>query len=210
MSSFCPKCHAVLETDEICCAQIRYTWRCTKCHKLSTGFALPYGKCFMCGGDLVQLEAREIEQPMRLRAVREAVQSELNAYHFYKMALERMKNRQNRIILENLYRNELDHLHELEEKYHAHLDREVLELEPSAERLLADHVFQGIVFTDETAARQLYELAIEMEKRTRDRFLALSKDEGLLPFEKEIYEELAAEEEEHVAMLETELANFLR
>jgi len=210
MPSFCPKCHGVLETDEVCCAQIRYTWRCTKCHKLSTGFALPYGRCFMCGGDLVQLEDRKIEDPMNLRAVREAVQSELNAYHFYKMALERMRNPQNRVILENLYRNELDHLHELEEKYHAHLDREVLDLEPAVEKLLADHVFRGIEFSDETAARQLYELAIEMERRTRDRFQALAKDPGLVSFEKEIYEELAAEEEEHVAMLETELANFLR
>ena len=209
MPSFCPKCHAVLEQDEICCAQIRYSWKCTKCHKLTTGFALPYGKCFLCGGDLVQLEDRRIEDPMRLRAVREAVQSELNSYHFYRMALDRIENPQNRVILENLYQNELDHLHELETKYHAHLDRDVLELEPSAEKLLADSVFRGIVFTNETAPRQLYELAIEMEIRTRDRFRELASEKGLQPFERDIYEELAAEEEEHVAMLETELANFL-
>ena len=52
MPSACPKCHRVLDQDEICCAQIRYTWKCKQCHKLSTGFALPYGKCFLCGGDL--------------------------------------------------------------------------------------------------------------------------------------------------------------
>ncbi len=209
MPSFCPKCHNVLEEDEVCCAQIHYTWKCTRCQKLTTGFALPYGKCFLCGGDLVQVGERNLEDPMKLRAVREAVQSELNSYHFYKMALERMKNPQNRIILENLYQNELDHLHELEEKYHAHLDREVLELEPSAEKLLADWVFEGIVFTDETAAQRLYELAIEMERRTHERFKKLASEPGLQPHEKEIYGELAAEEQEHIALLETELANFL-
>jgi hypothetical protein len=31
-------------------------------------------------------------------------------------------------VLERLYEAELDHLHELEEKYHAHLDSEVLGL----------------------------------------------------------------------------------
>lgn len=209
MPSFCPKCHAVLEEDEICCAQIRYTWKCKDCHKLTIAFALPYGRCFLCGGELVQVEDRKIEDPMRLRAIREAVQFELNAYHFYKMALERIQNVQNRLILENLYQNELDHLHELEEKYHTHLDKEVLDLTPSAEKLLADWLFQGVVFTDDTAPQRVYELAIEMERRTRDYFKKLGADPGLEDFEREIYLELAAEEEEHVAMLETELEQFL-
>lgn len=208
MPSFCPKCHAVLEQDEICCAQVRYTWKCTRCSKLSTGLALPYGKCFMCGGEVVQLEDRQIGDPMSLQAVREAVQFELNAYHFYKMALERMKNPQNRLILEHLYENELEHIHELGEKYHAHLDKEVLDLNPTAEKLLGDEIFSGIVFTDETAVRRIYELAIDMERRTRDHFRKLAGEQGLAPFEREIYAELAAEEEEHVAMLEGELAQL--
>ena len=60
MPSSCPKCHAVLEQDEICCAQVRYTWKCKSCHKLTSGFALPYGKCFLCGGDLEVVEGREL------------------------------------------------------------------------------------------------------------------------------------------------------
>jgi len=55
MPSNCPKCRRILEEDEICCAQVRYTWKCRKCHKLSTGFAVPYGKCFLCGGELEQI-----------------------------------------------------------------------------------------------------------------------------------------------------------
>ena len=46
--------------------------------------------------------------------------------------------------------------------------------------------------------------ALEMEKRTRDRFRKLARElqAGL---EKGLCDELAAEEEEHAAMLETEL-----
>ena len=65
MPSTCPKCHHVLEQDEICCAQVRYTWKCRACHKLTTGFALPYGKCFMCGGDLEVVEGRDLGDSMR-------------------------------------------------------------------------------------------------------------------------------------------------
>jgi rubrerythrin len=51
---------------------------------------------------------------------------------------------------------------------------------------------------------ELYQAALEMERRTRDHFKKLARE---LPagLESELCEELAAEEEEHVAMLETEL-----
>ena len=60
MPSSCPKCHGVLEEDEICCAQVRYAWRCKSCFKLTTGFAIPYGKCFMCGGELEVIPGRDL------------------------------------------------------------------------------------------------------------------------------------------------------
>ena len=67
MPSSCPKCRRVLEEDEICCAQVRYTWRCKSCLKLTSGFAIPYGKCFMCGGDLELIENREPAIPCASR-----------------------------------------------------------------------------------------------------------------------------------------------
>jgi len=48
--SSCPKCHRVLTDDTICCADVRYTWKCRECGKLSQGFVVPYGKCYLCGG----------------------------------------------------------------------------------------------------------------------------------------------------------------
>jgi rubrerythrin len=201
MPSFCPKCHQVLEEDEVCCAQVRYTWRCRSCHKLTTGFAVPYGKCFLCGGQLEIVQDRDLGDPMRLQAVREAVQLELNSFHFYKLARERATNADVRQVLEQLYEAELDHLHELEAKYHAHLDPAVIDLAENEEKLLSDWLFRDIRLGDDTSITGLYQAAIAMEKRTRDHFRTLATE--ATGVEKELYLEFAAEEEEHIAMLET-------
>ena len=202
MPSSCPKCRRVVEEDEICCAQVRYTWRCKSCFKLTTGFAVPYGKCFLCGGELEVIPSRDLGDSMQFRAIRDAVQFELNSFHFYKLARDQAKTPDQRAVLERLYEAELDHLHELEEKYHAHLDRDVVELSADKEKLLSNWLFQGIKV--DTGVADLYRSALEMERRTRDHFRKLARE---LPagLEKELCNELAAEEEEHVALLEGEL-----
>lgn len=203
MPSSCPKCRRTLEEDEICCAQVRYSWRCKSCFKLTSGFAVPYGKCFMCGGDLEVIPDRDLGDSMRFRAIRDAVQFELNSFHFYKLARDKAGSPEQRAVLERLYEAELDHLHELEEKYHAHLDRSVVELSSNEENLLSNWLFQGIR-VEGSGVGDLYRAALEMERRTRDHFRKLARD---LPagLEKELCAELAAEEEEHVALLEGEL-----
>jgi len=204
MPSTCPKCRSVVEDDEICCAQVRYTWRCKSCFKLTSGLAVPYGKCFLCGGDLEIIRDRDLGDSMRFQAIRDAVQFELNSFHFYKLARDRARTPEQRAVLERLYEAELDHLHELEEKYHAHLDREVVELSADENTLLSNWLFKGIRISEDAAVRDLYQIALEMEQRTRDHFrgLARSLPAGL---EKELCEELAAEEEEHVALLAGEI-----
>jgi len=204
MPSSCPKCRRVLEEDEICCAQVRYSWRCRSCFKLTSGLAIPYGKCFLCGGDLEVIPTRDLGDSMRFRTIRDAVQFELDSFHFYKLARDKAKNPDQRAVLERLYEAELDHLHELEEKYHAHLDREVVELSADENALLASSLFRGIYVTETSGIADLYRVALEMERRTRDHFRKLAGD---LPsgLEKDLCAELAAEEEEHVALLEGEL-----
>jgi glutamate synthase (NADPH) small chain len=204
MPSTCPKCRQVLEEDEICCAQVRYTWRCKSCFKLTSGFAIPYGKCFLCGGELEVIPGRDLGDSMRFRAIRDAVQFELDSFHFYKLARDRASGPGQRAVLERLYEAELDHLHELEEKYHAHLDREVVELSADEDKLLSSALFRGIRLSEDGALTDLYEAALEMEKRTRDYFRKLARElpEGV---ERDLCAELAAEEEEHVALLESEL-----
>ena len=68
---------------------MRYTWRCKSCFKLTTGFAIPYGKCFMCGGELEVIPGRDLGDSMRFRAIRDAVQFELDSFHFYKLARDK-------------------------------------------------------------------------------------------------------------------------
>jgi len=141
---------------------------------------------------------------MQFQAIRDAVQFELNSFHFYKLARDRARSPEQRAVLERLFEAELDHLHELEEKYHAHLDREVVELSASEESLLGNWLFRGIDVNEETALADLYHAALRMEVRTRDHCRRRARD---LPagLERELCEELAAEEEEHVALLEGEL-----
>lgn len=204
MPSSCPKCRRTVEEDEICCAQVRYSWRCKSCFKLTTGFAIPYGKCFLCGGDLEIVANRDLGDSMQFRAIRDAVQFELNSFHFYKLARDRAHSPEQRAVLERLYEAELDHLHELEEKYHAHLDREVVELSSNEDHLLGNWLFRGIDVGGNAGVADLYRAALQMEIRTRDHFRKLARE---LPagLERELCEELAAEEDEHVALLEGEL-----
>jgi rubrerythrin len=146
---------------------------------------------------------RHLGDPMRLQAVREAIQLELNSFHFYKLARERASNPQVREVLEHLYEHELDHLHELEAKYHAHLDPSVIDLSKDDEKLLSQWLFKDIRLGDDTSIAGLYHAAISMEKRTRDHFRKLAAEASGV--EKELYLEFAAEEEEHIAMLESAL-----
>ena len=209
MPSTCPRCHGVVANDIVCCADLVYTWRCTSCHKVATGFAMPYGKCFMCGGVLQVIKGHEFDDPMKVKPIRDAVQFELNTYHFYRLALPKVKDPTLRAIMQELYHHEVDHLHTLQERYHTHLNEEVLDLRPDVDALLSDSLFQGIDLADpKDGPLGLYDKAIAMERRTRDYFKKLASDLPDGP-EKEVCQELAAEEEEHVAMLETEREQFI-
>jgi NAD(P)H-flavin reductase len=113
-----------------------------------------------------------------------------------------------RAVLEQLYQHEVDHLHNLQEIYHTHLDEEAL-TRPDAEALLADALFAGIDPADpRDGPLGVYDRAIAMERHTRDRFRDLAAGLPAGP-EKEVCLELAAEEEEHVALLETEREQFV-
>jgi rubrerythrin len=192
----------------VCCADLAYTWKCARCHKVSTGFAIPYGTCFLCGGELRVVAGHEFDDPMKVKPIRDAVQFELNSYHFYRLALSKAKDPTLRAVFEQLHEHEVDHLHTLQERYHTHLSDDVLDLRPDADALLSDALFQGIDLADARGGpAALYDKAIEMERRTRDHFHRLADGLPEGP-EKDVCLELAAEEDEHVALLETERAQF--
>jgi len=209
MPSTCPKCREVVAEDIVCCANLVYTWRCVNCRKVSSGFAMPYGKCFMCGGGLEILAGREFDDPMKVRPIRDAVQFELNTYHFYRLALQKVTDPTQRAILEQLRQHEVDHLHTLQERYHTHLNDDVLTLRPGVDALLAGGLFEGIDLAGVKGdVVGLYDRAIAMERRTRDHFKRMSEELPAGP-EKDVCMELAAEEEEHVVLLEAEKEQFV-
>jgi len=210
MASTCPKCHEVIENDSVCCAEVKYAWKCKSCGKLTTGFVIPYGRCFLCGGENELSKGYSGARPEQVEIVQEAMQYEIDMYQFYRLAIERTSDEELRAVLEELYHKEEDHLAELEDKYHIHLDPDLINLPEKAEQIVSAWIFKGINFKDAKGhVLGVYDKAIDMERRTRDRFLAHANALPPGP-QKEIYRELAAEEEDHVAILETEREQFVK
>jgi glutamate synthase (NADPH) small chain len=210
MDSTCPKCHKPVESDSVCCADIKYTWKCKSCGKLSTGFVIPYGRCYLCGGENEVIHGYNGENPELVAIVNEAVQYEVDMYHFYRMAMQRTSDPELKAVLDGLYHKEEDHLNELEEKYHLHLDPSLKKLSKQDENIACAWIFRGIDFSNgEGHTLQIYDKAIALEKRTRNRFLGHANSLPPGP-QKEMYRELAAEEEDHVSILETEREQFVK
>ena len=86
--SLCPRCQRPLDDDEpyICCAGVELRWRCADCHKVSEGFAFPYGLCPHCKGKLELLDRGAIEDDQAMEAVRKAFEIELGGHAFYERA----------------------------------------------------------------------------------------------------------------------------
>jgi len=204
----CPKCHRFLEEEEVCCAEVRHTWRCVRCFKLSTGSAVPYGKCFLCGGELELLAEHGTVDCINSHAVHDAMQFELDLVHFFELARERSTRPEQFVVLEHLCEAALDHLHELEDKYRAHLDRDMVDVASDEERLLVDWPVREIQFNEAAGVAALYRGALEMERRARDHFRDMA-DESPPGLENELCRELTAEEDEHIAMLETEIEQLV-
>lgn len=203
MPSTCPKCHQVLEEDYVCCADVTYTWKCAKCRKLSKGFVIPFGRCENCGGSLEVVEEYALQDPIRLKPIRQALQAEMNAYTFYAMAAAEATDPDVRALFASLSEMEREHLENLSDKYHAHIEMDArLTPHPKIRQIILDKI-EEIPAPDRPLA--LYERAVEMERRARAFFLQQVEglEEGL---EREIYRELAAEEDEHIALLEAGLA----
>jgi rubrerythrin len=83
----------------------------------------------------------------------------------------------------------------------------MVELATNEEKLFSDWPFRGIQLTQDPGVIELYKLALETEQRARQHFRQLASEfpAGL---ENELCREVLAEEDEYVAMLETELAQI--
>jgi rubrerythrin len=204
MGTTCRSCGQVLVAGITCCAELAETWKCRRCQRLSRGFVAPFARCSLCGGVLDSVEPHRLEDPLAVHPIREAVQLELDSYHFYRLAWRRVGDPVLRSFLEEFAQLEMDHLHELVAKYHIHLDPKVLAVSPAADRAFARSLFAGIDLEDPASGPAgLFDRAIEMEHRTLHHFRSLAEIVPEGP-EKDVCLELAAEELEHIRLLTAE------
>jgi len=201
----CPKCHQPIEGDEeyICCATAKLAWRCDACHKVSEGFAFPYGLCPVCGvGKLAPAEDHKVEGESALQAVRMAFEIELGGMAFYDRAARDTTDPTLRALFQKFAAMETEHMATLSRRYHAEVPA------PSPDfKIEKAAIYAGIDHRPEDPAN-LFRIAIAFEERAVKFFAEAGQKTPAGSMERELYQELAAEEREHVAVLTTELEQY--
>ncbi len=203
MASQCPKCHQFVEEDELCCAGVEFQWKCTHCQKRTRGFVIPFGRCPLCGGPLIRMEGegKEMNVQERVLILQQAFQIEVSATHFYRRLAEAVDDPQISDFFENMSQMERQHAEELNQKYHLHLGEETFH---DTGTPLPEPFFEDLCFFAETGdVKRLYNCAIDLEKKTLD-FFEKKASQMSCGKELNLYLELAAEEREHIALLESE------
>ncbi len=196
----CPKCRRPLEAGEdyVCCAGEQLRWRCQGCAKVSEGFAFPYGLCPACGGKLELAEATPVQGYAATEAIRRAFEIELGGMAFYRQAARDAQDPVMRELFARFEGMEKEHMATLSRRYHVEIPApaEVFPVERAA-------IYTGTESKPDDP-ENLFRLAIAFEKRAvayfRDRIASTPPASP----ERKLYMELAAEEEEHVALLTTE------
>lgn len=196
----CPKCHRPIEGDEayICCANLELSWKCSACGKVSEGFAFPYGMCPYCKGKLEILERGPVDDGKSLDAIRAAFEIELGGQAFYQRAAGESRDPVLRELFSRFAAMEQEHIETLSKRYHANLPQPAddFQLDRTA-------IFAGVERKPEDPAN-LFRIAIAFEERSVKFYIeqgARSLEDSV---ERDLYKELAAEEQEHVALLTTE------
>jgi len=203
----CPKCHQPLEGDEqyICCAGQTLQWKCDTCGKVSEGFAFPYGQCPVCQGTLVRDAGAgpvDEDNELAMEAIRTAFEIELGGGAYYRKAAEQAQDPLLKELFSRMSEMEDEHLETLQRRYHA----EVPEPSPDFETTRAA-IYAGLDHNPQDPAN-LLRVAIGFEKRAVKFFSDHVEECPEGSVERELYEELAAEEREHVDLLTTELERF--
>lgn len=198
--SICPRCQRPLDDEEpyICCAGVELRWRCAACHKVSEGFAFPYGLCPHCKGKLELLDRGAIADDHAMEAVRKAFEIELGGHAFYERASRDAKDPVLRELFGRFAGMEKEHMDILSKRYHAELPTAAADFQ-----LDRAAIFAGVDRKPEDPAN-LFRIAIAFEQRAVDFFTQEGARAPAGSVERDLYRELAAEEREHVEMLTTE------
>ena len=200
----CPKCRRPIEGEEeyVCCGTAQLSWKCGDCGKVSEGFAFPYGMCPACGGKLKVLDPRKFEEAKALEAIRMAFEIELGGQAFYHRAAQEAGDPALKTLFHKFATMEEEHMATLSRRYHAEVPRPAVDFQ--IERAA---VYAGIASRPQDPVN-LFRIAIAFEQRAVKFFTERGASCADGSVEKQLYEELAAEEKEHVDLLATELERF--
>ena len=205
MATKCPQCHEFVEDDSICCADVRFTWKCKSCSKVTQGFSIPYGKCYLCGGEVEVIKRPKDVDFAALEPIQKGLQLESSAYHFYRLSAKNTNDPAAKEVFSDFMDKEMEHFATIAERYHVHED---LDIDEQHDEKLMAWLLEGIDFSDTKGSlRTVYDRAIQMELKTRDFYLERVEASDS-EVERGLYKELAAEEEDHAAILETERDAF--
>jgi homotetrameric NADPH-dependent glutamate synthase len=200
----CPRCRRELvgeAEDYLCCADQALSWRCQGCGKVSEGFAFPYGMCPACGGSLEVAEPTQVAGAASTEAIRRAFEIELGGMVFYGLAALEAGDAAMRELFTRFQGMEREHMATLSRRYHVDVPP------PGAFPVERAAVYAGVEHRPGDP-ENLFHLAIGFEKRAVAYF---QERQGAAPEgspERRLYQELAAEEQEHVALLATELERW--
>ncbi|RBP02214.1 sulfide dehydrogenase (flavoprotein) subunit SudA /sulfide dehydrogenase (flavoprotein) subunit SudB [Roseiarcus fermentans] len=201
----CPKCHQPLDDSEpyICCADAHLQWRCDDCAKVSEAFAFPYGMCPHCGGKLRALDRAGVTGERALAAIREAFEIELGGHAFYERAARETDDAVLRDLFGKFAQMEREHMATLSRRYHVALPENSERWFPIDRAALLAGI-EGRIGDPDT----LFRAAIAFERRAVEFFQTRAEAVPAVSVERQLYRELGAEEGEHVALLQTELARW--
>ena len=202
--SICPRCQRPLDDEEpyICCAGRQLRWRCASCHKVSEGFAFPYGLCPHCKGKLELLERQGVQDDRALAAVRKAFEIEIGGHAFYERASHEAADPMLRELFGRFAAMEQEHMDTLARRYHAEIPADAADFQ-----LDRAAIFAGVERRPEDPAN-LFRIAIAFEQRAVEFFEREGEAAAEGSVERELYRELAAEEREHVELLGTEFRRW--
>ena len=199
----CPRCHGRIEAGEpyVCCAGATIRWQCLSCHKIHEGFAHPFGRCSACGGKLTRDEQGPVVDDAAREAVQQAMEIELGGWVFYSRGAKATSDPELSDMFGRLAAMEREHLELLATRYH------VAAPELGAMTRAVDvGALYGDASSEPRDALELLELAVALEERAKRFFAERSSSLARGSAVWRMYRELEAEEHEHVALLETELA----
>lgn len=177
-------------------------WRCRDCAKISEGFAFPYGLCPHCGGKLDELDAPRAHQDSKWLGIRTAFEIELGARAFYQRAAVDSLDPVLRKLFGRFAVMEGEHMEALARRYRLDVPA------PSAEFRIDIAAIFADVESHPQDAENLFRIAIALEKRAAEFFVARAAQSAAGSEEQRLYSELAAEEREHAEYLRAEHARW--